>query len=134
MFSFINIITDHFRTSREKNLASNNFKQWKNQFKIKICCKVFYYHQSLSYVGKTPEMQRRNKKQYHDKKHLEVASFSFMQLSLTLVSFLWKKFFTFFVKKNIQTNVKRKTFHTFGIDKLYLEPFERSIGSKLLIY
>ena len=47
MFPFINIITHHFRKSGEKNLASNNSNQWKNQVKSRVCCNVFHHHQPV---------------------------------------------------------------------------------------
>ena len=46
-FPFINIVTHQFRTSEEKNLASNNSYQLKNQCKNKVWCKVFHYPQSV---------------------------------------------------------------------------------------
>lgn len=87
-------VTHYFRTSGEKNLASNNSNWWKHQARSKVCCKAFHHHRSLFYVGGTLKVQWRNRQYWNDEKHLEDASFSFIQLSLRMVALFWENFFT----------------------------------------
>ena len=88
MFPFINIITYHFRKSGEKNLASNNSNRLKNQFKSRVCCNVFHYHQPLFCRG-TPDAQWRSREQRNDKEDLEEATFLFIFIFIFLFFFFF---------------------------------------------